>query len=398
MLKDRRILLGITGGIAAYKAAELSRRLVEAGAEVQVVMTRAACAFISPMTLQAVSGRAVRSELMDPEAEAGMGHIELARWPDAVLVAPASAHFLARVAHGLADDLLTTLCLATDKPMFLAPAMNRLMWTNPATQSNVSRLRERGIRLLGPGVGAQACGETGVGRMLGPLELIQGLAGTLTGDHVLEGNRVLVTAGPTREPLDPVRFMTNRSSGKMGFAVAQAAAAMGAQVTLVSGPVALDTPANVERIDVETAAEMQAAVVPRAGDAHIFIATAAVSDYRPLVAGDRKIKKSADRLQLELVRNPDILAEVAALPSGPFCVGFAAETHDLEAYARAKLTAKGLDMIAANAVGNGLAFDRDQNTLHLFWPGGDEILPTAAKTELASVLMRRVAERFHAQN
>ena len=398
MLKDRRILLGITGGVAAYKGADLSRRLVEAGAEVQVVMTRAACAFISPMTLQAVSGRAVRSELMDPEAEAGMGHIELARWPDAILVAPASAHFLARVSHGLADDLLTTLCLATDMPMFLAPAMNRLMWANPATQSNVSRLRDRGVHILGPGVGAQACGETGAGRMLEPLELLQGLASRLAGDDLLKGSRVLVTAGPTREPLDPVRFMTNRSSGKMGFAVAQAAAAMGAQVTLVSGPVALDTPSCVERIDVETAAEMRAAVVPRAGDAHIFIATAAVSDYRPLAAEGRKIKKSADRLQLELVRNPDILAEVAALPSGPFCVGFAAETHDLESYARGKLTAKGLDMIAANTVGNGLAFDHDQNALHLFWPGGDEMLPTAAKTELAIVLMRRVAERFHAQN
>jgi phosphopantothenoylcysteine decarboxylase/phosphopantothenate--cysteine ligase len=401
VLEAKRVLLGITGGIAAYKAADLSRRLVEAGAEVQVVMTRAACAFITPMTLQAVSGRAVRTELFDPEAEAGMGHIELARWPHAVLVAPASADFLARLAHGLADDLLSTLCLATDKPMFVAPAMNRLMWANAATQRNVSVLRERGIVVLGPGTGAQACGETGEGRMLEPLALADALAAGLAGPAAsgpLAGLRVLLTAGPTREMLDPVRFITNRSSGRMGFAVARAAAAMGADVTLVAGPVSLATPPDVRRIDVESAEDMQAAVTERAPEADIFVATAAVSDYRPAAPADRKIKKSEDRMQLDLVRNPDILARVAAMPDGPFTVGFAAETHDVAHHARGKLERKGLDMIAANRVGPGLAFDQECNALHLFWAGGEEALAMAPKEQLAGALMERVAERYRAQN
>jgi phosphopantothenoylcysteine decarboxylase/phosphopantothenate--cysteine ligase len=401
VLEAKRVLLGITGGIAAYKAADLSRRLVEAGAEVQIVMTPAACAFVTPMTLQAVSGRAVRTELFDPEAEAGMGHIELARWPDAVLVAPASADFLARLTHGLADDLLSTLCLATDRPIFVAPAMNRLMWANAATQGNVSMLRERGIVVLGPGTGAQACGETGEGRMLEPLELVDALATGLSGQAPggpLAGLRVLLTAGPTREMLDPVRFITNRSSGRMGFAVAHAAAAMGADVTLVAGPVSLATPPSVRRLDVESAEDMLAAVAERAPEADIFVATAAVSDYRPAAPTDRKIKKSEDTMQLELVRNPDILARVAAMPAGPFTVGFAAETHDVAQYARGKLEGKGLDMIAANQVGPGMAFDQECNALHLFWTGGEEKLAMAPKAQLARTLMERVAERYRAQN
>lgn len=396
-LASQRVLLGITGGIAAYKSADLCRRLVEAGAQVQVVMTPAATTFVAPLTFQAVSGRAVRLELLDAAAEAGMGHIELARWADLILVAPASADFMARLAHGLADDLLSTLCLASDRPIALAPAMNRLMWANPATQANRDLLAGRGVRLWGPAEGAQACGEVGAGRMLEPLELLDRVV-ELFAAGPLKGVRVLLTAGPTREDLDPVRFISNRSSGRMGYAVAAAAARLGADVTLVSGPVALATPPRVQRIDVESAQQMYDAVLSRAGQADIFIATAAVADYRVADRAQRKIKKSAETMSIQLQRNPDILASVAALEHGPFAVGFAAETHDVLDYAEDKRRRKGLDMIAANQVGvAGSGFDSAQNALHVLWEGGGRELPLADKTDLGRQLMDLIAERFHAQ-
>ncbi|HXH03879.1 MAG TPA: bifunctional phosphopantothenoylcysteine decarboxylase/phosphopantothenate--cysteine ligase CoaBC [Candidatus Competibacteraceae bacterium] len=393
-LAGKRILLGLTGGIAAYKSADLARRLAEVGAEVQVVMTAAAQTFITPLTLQAVSGRPVRTELLDPAAEAGMGHIELARWADLILIAPASADFLARLTHGFADDLLATLCLATDRPIAVAPAMNRLMWANPATQANLAILHGRGVAIWGPASGAQACGEVGEGRMLEPLELRERVIAHF-GAGPLQGVRVLLTAGPTREAIDPVRYISNRSTGKMGYAVAAAAAAAGASVTLVSGPVALATPPGVERIDVESAEQMYQAVMARARAHDIFIATAAVADYRVAAPAERKIKKSAETLNLALVRNPDILASVAALGEGrPFTVGFAAETHDVLAYAEDKRRRKGLDLIAANEVGEGKGFERDHNALHVLWEGGGVELPLADKNELGRQLVAVIAERY----
>jgi len=397
MLYSRRILLGVTGGIAAYKAAELTRLLRRAGADVRVVMTAAATRFVGELTFQALSGRPVRVELFDPAHEAAMGHIELARWADLVLVAPASADFLARLASGRADDLLSTLCLATSVPLAMAPAMNRLMWTNPATQSNLAILGDRGVHVWGPAEGDQACGESGPGRMLEPAELLDHAA-SLLGAGPMAGVRALVTAGPTREPLDPVRFLGNRSSGKMGFAVAEALAGAGASVTLVSGPVALAAPPGVTRVDVETASQMQAAVAERVAGCDLFVATAAVADYRPENVAAEKIKKSSADMEVRLVRNPDILAEVAARPDAPFTVGFAAETADVEAYAQAKLEAKGLDLIAANYVGEGAAFERDDNALTLLWPGGGRRqLARADKGTLARELVRTITERFHAR-
>lgn len=395
-LLGRQIVLGITGGIAAYKAADLTRRLREAGAGVQVVMTGAAARFVTPLTFQALSGRPVRDSLWDRQAEAAMGHIELARWAQAVLVAPASADFIARLAQGRADGLLTTLCLATRAPIVLAPAMNHAMWTHPATRDNVATLQARGVRLFGPACGSQACGESGAGRMLEPAQLVEAL-GPLLGGGALQGLRVLVTAGPTREPIDPVRFLSNRSSGRMGFALAQAAAEAGAEVTLVSGPVALTTPPGVQRVEVETAEQMHQAVLERAGHSDIFIANAAVADYRPRHRAGHKIKKTGAALSLELVRTPDIVTEVAARRPRPFVLGFAAETRELEAHALAKLDAKGLDMIAANPVGRpGQGFDSPDNALELFWPGGRQSLPKAAKIQLARELIALLA-RHHAQ-
>ena len=391
-LKAQRILLGVTAGIAAYKSADLIRRLRQAGAEVQVVMTEGARSFITPLTLQALSGHPVRSALMDEAAEAAMGHIELARWADRVLVAPATADFIARLAHGLADDLLTTLCLATEAPLLLAPAMNRIMWQAPATRENVAVLARRGVRILGPGMGDQACGETGEGRMLEPAELVSALDPGQEGK--LAGARVMITAGPTREPIDPVRFVTNRSSGRMGFAVAAAAAAAGAEVMLVAGPVHLPTPAAVRRIDVETAGEMYEAVLSRAGQCDIFIATAAVADYRPIDVQTSKMKKHEQALRLEMRRNPDILTAVASAANAPFTVGFAAETDDVERYAQEKRQAKGIDMIAANAVGAGLGFDVGDNALRVFWEGGGRELPRQPKATLAEGLIDLVAERY----
>ena len=390
----RRILLGVTGGIAAYKSAELVRRLREQGAEVQVVMTEGAQHFVAPLTFQALSGRPVRSDLWDESAEAAMGHIELARWADRVVIAPASADFLARLAHGLASDLLSTLCLATDAPIAVAPAMNRLMWANAATQANVATLRSRGVTILGPAEGEQACGETGAGRMVEPAAIVETLMATTAVPGLLAGRKVLITAGPTRERIDPVRFITNRSSGKMGYAVAEAARRAGADVVLVSGPVNLATPAGVRRVDVETAEQMMDAVRAELAGTDIFIASAAVSDYRPVQAAAEKIKKTSDSLMLALSRTTDILATVAAGSPRPFVVGFAAETQNVERNALAKLEGKRLDMIAANQVGDGLAFDCEDNALTVYWPQGKRELPRAAKSEVATGLVQLIAERY----
>jgi phosphopantothenoylcysteine decarboxylase/phosphopantothenate--cysteine ligase len=398
-----RILLGVTGGIAAYKAAELARQFVKAGAQVQVVMTQGAQRFITAQTFQALTGRTVRSSLWDEQAEAAMGHIELARWADAIVIAPASANFLARLAQGLADDLLSTLCLATDRPIYAAPAMNRLMWANAATQANMTTLRSRGVRVIGPGSGAQACGEVGEGRMSEPegiaAEVLAGLqAGTRERqEQPLRGCRVVVTAGPTREPIDPVRFITNRSSGKQGYALAEALTRLGAEVTLVSGPVHLDTPAGVRRVDVETAQQMLEATLAAARDAQILVGAAAVADYRPAAAAGQKIKKSADTLDLALTRNADILATVRAAQPGLFIAGFAAETEKLAEHAKGKLERKKLDLIAANWVGEGRAFDRDDNALQVFWAGGERQLGPAPKSEVARQLAALIAERYAAR-
>jgi len=396
-LAGKQVLLGVSGGIAAYKAPDLVRRLRDQGAEVRVVMTPAAARFVTPLTFQAVSGHPVRDSLWDDAAEAAMGHIELARWADLVLVAPATADVLARLAAGMADDLLTTLCLATAAPLCVAPAMNRLMWASAATQDNMARLQGRGVCVLGPAEGPQACGETGAGRMLEPVEIVTMLQGeAAVADGALAGRKVLVTAGPTREALDPVRYLTNRSSGKMGYAVARAALEAGAEVVLVSGPVDQPPPPGARVIRVETAAQMRAAVQGELAATDVFIAAAAVADYRPAQVAERKIKKQADEMQLELLRNPDILAEVAAAEPRPFVVGFAAETDNVEANARKKLEGKRLDMIAANRVGADCGFDREDNALRVLWPGGGEDLGSGAKAGLARRLVELIAERMRA--
>lgn len=401
MWRDRamsaKVLLGVSGGIAAYKAAELIRGLRARGLEVRVAMTAAAQSFITPLTLQALSGNEVRSDLLDPGAEAGMDHIELARWADLVLVAPATADLMARLAAGLADDLLTTLILATTAPVHLAPAMNHRMWGHPATQENLARLQERGVAILGPAEGDQACGEWGLGRMLEPPQILEALS--LRAGSELAGRRVVVTAGPTREALDPVRYIGNRSSGRMGYALAQSLAARGADVVLVSGPSGLAAPTGVELVRVESALEMEAAVMGRIGGCDLFVAAAAVADYRPQVPAREKIKKHQAELSLRLVKNPDILAGVAALPEGPFTVGFAAETEQLEEHALKKLHAKRLDMIAANLVGGELGgFDRAENALLVLWSGGRRSLPMMHKTALADALADLILERYLAQS
>ena len=396
-LAQRRILLGVSGGIAAYKSCELVRRLRELGAEVRVVMTESATHFVGATTFQALSGQPVRMSLWDESAEAAMGHIELARWAERVLIAPASADVIARLAHGQADDLLTTLCLASAAPLYVAPAMNQQMWAHPAVQANLATLRQRGVGVLGPDAGEQACGDVGAGRMLEPLALRDALAASFLGGALREV-KVVVSAGPTYEDIDPVRFIGNRSSGRMGFAVAAAAAQAGAEVTLVAGPVSLTTPAGVaRRIDVRSAAQMQAAVLKAAAAADIYIGAAAVGDYRPAQPGEHKLKKRAGAgLTLALVENPDILASLAALDVHPFLVGFAAETHDVANYAQDKLQRKGLDMIAANRVGDGLGFEVADNALDLYWRDGGVRLPRASKPELAQQLMAAVAERYKA--
>ncbi|MFO7786699.1 MAG: bifunctional phosphopantothenoylcysteine decarboxylase/phosphopantothenate--cysteine ligase CoaBC [Halospina sp.] len=388
----KRILLGVTGGIAAYKSAELVRELRRQGHEVQVVMTSGARAFVQPLTFQALSGYPVRESLLDPEAEAGMGHIELAKWADLVLVAPASADIMAKLACGLADDLLTTVCLATEAPIALAPAMNQAMWRNARTQRNRSLLAaDPQFRLWGPEAGDQACGDTGPGRMLEAAVLAQEVAAMA--EQPLAGLRLVITAGPTREALDPVRYISNHSSGRMGFALAEAASAQGADVTLVAGPVEQPTPKGVTRIDVTSAREMKEAVDDAvAAGVDWFIATAAVADYRPLAVAGQKMKKQsgADAPVIELEENPDILAGVAArTDKRPLTIGFAAETRNLADYARDKLSRKGLDLIVANDVSApGLGFNSDSNAVEVFWADGSERFEARPKRELARDLIR----------
>ncbi len=396
-LQRRRILLGVTGSIAAYKSAELIRRLRQAGAEVQVVMTPAAARFVTPLTLQALSGRPVRRDLFDVAAEAAMGHIELARWADWILIAPASADFLARLRIGRADDLLSTLCLASEAPVVLVPAMNRVMWRHPATRDNVAVLERRGVEIWGPASGPQACGEEGEGRMLEPAEIVERLQ-ALGEAPLIEGVRVVITAGPTREAIDPVRFLSNRSSGRMGYALARAAEETGAEVTLISGPVGLEPPPGVEVVKVESARQMYRQVMARVGECDIFIGAAAVADYTPVRPAAAKLKKDQARITLELVRTPDILAAVAAASPRPFTVGFAAETDRLHEYARAKLERKRLDMIAANWVGPGRGFETEDNALWVLWPGGERDLGRASKRELARRLIRLIHERYEQEN
>lgn len=396
-LQGQRILLGVSGGIAAYKAADLVRRLRERGAEVRVVMTGSAQHFVGAATFQALSGHPVRSSLWDEAAEAAMGHIELARWANRVLIAPASANTISRLAQGRADDLLSTLCLATEAPLLVAPAMNRVMWANPATQANVAVLQSRGVTVLGPGRGDQACGEVGDGRMLEPLELVAALEASLLPPR-LTGRRLLVSAGPTYEDIDPVRFVGNRSSGKMGFALAAAAAAMGAEVTLVAGPVALPTPPGVRRIDVRSAQGLREAVLAALPGQDVYLGAAAVADYTPGEVREHKIKKTGETLVLELVRTPDVLAEVAAHPQRPrLVVGFAAETEDMEAYARDKLARKRLDLIAANPVGGGRGFEADDNALTVYWQDGHRDIPRAPKAIVARQLLELIAGRLEGQ-
>lgn len=394
-LVNKRILLGVTGGIAAYKSADLVRRLQDAGADVRVVMTKSACEFITPLTMQALSGHPVHTDLLDPEAEAAMGHIELARWADLVLIAPASANFMARLAHGHGSDLLSTVCLATAAPIAIAPAMNQQMWADAATQRNLLMLTEKGVQVFGPASGSQACGDVGAGRMLEPMEIVQAAANVFE-YQLLTGKHVVITAGPTREAIDPVRYITNKSSGKMGFAIAELAAEAGARVTLIAGPVNLPTPARVTRIDVTRAQEMYEACMDVVGQGcDIFIATAAVADYRPVVTADHKIKKSTEEVHLTLVKNPDIVAAVAEHDKRPFTVGFAAETRDVVEYASAKLTNKNLDMIATNDVsGQNVGFNSDNNALTVIWPGGHKVLPLASKRQIAKQLIELIAIRY----
>lgn len=402
-MAEQNIILGVTGGIAAYKTPELVRRLTERGATVQVVMTDSAKHFVTETTLQAVSGLVVRHNLWDAQAEAAMGHIELARWADLVLIAPATAEFMSRLAAGAAPDLLTTLCLASRAPIVLAPAMNHVMWSNAAVQANRELLEARGVRLLGPEDGDQACGETGVGRMMEPDDIAAAvqpsppvsIAGGVS--QVLRGKTVLVTAGPTREAIDPVRYISNRSSGRMGYALARAARDAGAEVVLISGPVSLAEPEGIECIHVETAQQMFAATHEHVRGVDIFIGAAAVSDYRPEKPAANKIKKTKAHMRIDMIESPDTLASVAKLASGPFTVGFAAETEQVRDYALGKLDNKGLDMIVGNRVGADRGFDREDNAVEVFWHGGERSFPMTAKTKLASQLILLIAKRFEAK-
>jgi phosphopantothenoylcysteine decarboxylase/phosphopantothenate--cysteine ligase len=396
MTINKHILLAVSGGIAAYKSAELVRLLRKRGATVRVVMTRSAMQFVSPLTFQALSGNPVHSELLDADEENSMGHINLARWADALIIAPATANTIAKCSHGLADDLLSTLYLAATCPVYIAPAMNQAMWHKPVTQENIQKLKSHGVIVIGPEQGDQACGETGFGRMTEPVEICSRLM-TEPSPQCLSGLKVLISAGPTREPLDPVRYITNRSSGKMGYALAQAAIKAGAKVTLVSGPVSLTAPADAYVINVETAAQMHEAVIAQALEHDIYIGAAAVADYSPALMENEKIKKQDGQttLTLSLQKTRDILAEVAQLSKRPFTVGFAAETHDLEQYALDKLVRKNLDMIAANWVGRDQGgFDSEQNALQVFWKEGQKTLAMTGKNRLAEQLISLIVERM----
>ena len=394
-LSNKKILLGITGGIAAYKSAELVRLLIKAGAEVRVVMTPSAQEFVQPLTYQALSGHRVYVDLFDAEADSAMDHIELARWCDLLLVAPATADFLGKMNAGYADNLLLTLCLAAKQPVAVAPAMNQQMWSNPAPRENVKQLAARQVVVWGPAEGDQACGDVGAGRMLEAAQLLDNLQQHFSPGR-LEGVKLLLTAGPTREAIDPVRYISNRSSGKMGYAIAEAAIQQGASVTLVSGPVSLAPPAGVKLIPVESAQQMFDAVMRQVPEADVFVACAAVSDYRVDQAAQQKIKKSDAAMSLKLVLNADILATVSALEQRPFCVGFAAETQNVEQYALAKMEQKSLDMIAANRVGDGSGFETDFNQLEVFWRDGRQAIEHAGKAEVAKQLIDLIAERYTA--
>tara|TARA_R110001606_G_scaffold399310_1_gene584750 strand:- start:75693 stop:76910 length:1218 start_codon:yes stop_codon:yes gene_type:complete len=398
VLVGKKIVLGVTGSIAAYKSADLVRRLSDAGAELRVVMTKGACEFITPLTLQTLSGHPVAIELLDADQESAMGHIKLARWADWILIAPASADTIARLAQGRADDLLAALCLASESPLVIAPAMNNKMWENQATQQNLAQLQARGAQLLGPASGDQACGEQGAGRLLEPTDIVAGLS-KLVVPARLRGKRVMITAGPTYEPIDPVRFIGNRSSGKMGFAVATAAAEAGADVVLVAGPVHLTTPRGVVRINVETAQQMHDAVMEGIHACDIFVACAAVADYQLETVAGNKIKKTKnEKLQLDLIPTLDIVSAVAGRSDKPFVVGFAAETEQVTSYAQDKLKAKGLDMIAANQVGENMGFAVDNNALQVFWSKGSQALPLTSKAQLARDLMTLIIERYDAKD
>ena len=391
-LFNRNVLLGVTGGIAAYKSAELVRQLQQRGATVRVIMTRGAMEFITPLTLQALSGNPVHTELLDEEAEQGMGHIELARWADLLLIAPATADLIARLAAGRADDLLTTAALATAAPLMLAPAMNQQMWRDPATEANISTLAARGYHLVGPAAGEQACGDIGPGRMEEPVQIAEA-ADQLFPSGLLTGKRVVITAGPTREALDPVRYISNHSSGKMGYALARAAEEAGAVTTLVSGPVSLPVPDRVRSLPVESANDMLQQSLDLLGDCDIFIACAAVADYRPAAVEQQKIKKGPEEITLQLVRNPDIVAAVAASEQRPFTVGFAAETNDVLNYARDKMQRKNLDMIVANDVADrSIGFNSDQNAVTVIWRNGEQALPRAGKDSIARQVIELIAQ------
>jgi len=395
-LSNKRILLGVTGGIAAYKSADLVRRLQDAGASVQVVMTAAAQEFITPLTMQALSGNPVHTTLLDPAAEAGMGHIQLARWADLILIAPASADFIARLVQGQGDDLLTTLCLATLAPIAIAPAMNQGMWRNASTQANVGVLKERKVHIFGPAAGEQACGDIGPGRMLEALELVDAVAGLFVRGH-LAGKKIVITAGPTREAIDPVRYISNHSSGKMGYALAQAAVEAGAQTVLISGPTQLIAPERVTFIAVTTADDMLAASLQEAQGCDVFIAAAAVADYRPANISVHKIKKTADveTMLLELVKNPDIVATIAALEQKPFTVGFAAESENLIAYAQQKLARKNLDLIIANNIAEaGIGFNSDDNAVIVIEKAQQQELTQRSKQQLARDLITIIAQKI----
>ena len=394
-LENKRIVVGITGGIAAYKTIELIRLLRKANAQVRVVLTPAAAEFVTPLTLQTISGNAVAQSLLDPQAELAMGHIELAKWADVVLIAPASADFIARLTVGMANDLLSTICLATSAPIFLAPAMNQQMYRQAITQQNLTALLSRGIQLIGPNSGEQACGDVGAGRMSEPSEIFTALCHHFSVQQDLLGILVAITAGPTREAIDPVRYLSNHSSGKMGFAIAEAFAKRGAKVTLIAGPVNLTASPNIHRIDVTSAQEMWQTALESAVKNHIFIGCAAVADYRIADVADQKIKKSAEEMTLKLVKNPDIIADVAHLTENrPFTIGFAAETQNVADYAKDKLTRKNLDMICANDVSGGQVFGQDHNALHLFWKNGEKALPQADKNTLAEALVSEIMARY----
>ena len=396
-LNKKRILLGVTGGISAYKSTFLVRLLRKNGADVRVVMTKNACEFVTPLTFQALSSKPVHTELLDLDAESAMGHIKLAKWADLIIIAPASANFIARYANGFAADLLSTLCLATDSPVAIAPAMNQQMWLNEATQENIKKIKERGVAVIGPDSGEQACGDEGPGRMTEPEEITTFLAKIFQTD-ILTGSRLLVTAGPTREAIDPVRFLSNRSSGRMGYAIASAAVEAGADVTLVSGPVNIEAVGVEKIIYVTSAEEMCTSVMEKINTTDIFISVAAVADYYLQNFSKNKIKKINDSYQLMLHKTPDILAKVAALDNAPFTVGFAAETEDLKFNAIEKLRSKNLNMIAANQVGGTIGIDSEENALSVFWKSGEMKFPQNSKNKLARDLIKLIASRYNEKN